>query len=80
MLFKPMETRIQSLFYELKLLGIKDLFSYAITKCVHKFTSDSLPHVSKNNSCIAVTIELRVLLITLLLKILLLDNSMTSTT
>lgn len=47
MLFKPMETRIQSLFYELKLLSIKDLFSYEIAKHVHKFTSDSLPQCFK---------------------------------
>ena len=43
MLFKPIDTRIKSLFHELQLLNVKDLFQYEISKHVHKSLSKSLP-------------------------------------
>ena len=48
MLFKPFDTRIKPLFYELNLLNVKDLYHFEIAKHVHKFHTASLPDVFRN--------------------------------
>ena len=47
MLFKPIDTRIQPLLAQINILRIKDVFNIEIAKHVHKFQTNSLPNVFK---------------------------------
>ena len=48
MLFKPVDTRIQPLLAQTNILRIKDIFNLEIAKHVHKFQSNSLPAIFKD--------------------------------